>query len=153
MNRFFLIIALLFIFSCKSSKTNNKDGQLTIIEQTASGPSVISIDEIIKIGSVPKFRGDSTGVKFMNYMYSKVRYPVEALENNIQGHIWIEFVIDINGSVTDAKVIRNVHKLLDAEALRVVKSSPKWTPGYVQDEPVKTKYTFPFTFRNLGVIK
>ena len=86
------------------------------------------------------------------YVASQIRYPVEAQMNNIQGRVLVEFIIDINGSITNAKVIESAHKSLDAEALRVVNTSPKWTPGYVQGKPVKTRYTFPFVFRNQGVI-
>jgi TonB family protein len=80
-------------------------------------------------------------------MSTLIIYPAEAHRNNIQGFVLVGFVIDVDGSVIDATVVRSIHPLLDAEALRVVNLSPKWSPGYIQGRPVKTRYILPLNFR------
>ena len=84
---------------------------------------------------------------FKEYVNSNLIYPKEAKKNGITGNVLVEFSIDVDGSLVDAKVIRSVHPLLDAEALRVIQSSPKWTPGTMRGNPVKVKYTFPVRFK------
>ena len=156
MNKYvFTIISVLFVFSCKSNKIVSKDIQIQTIElsdqQIASENSVMDSDvmlyaALMQIGTVPKFNGDSTGVEFWQYVATQLRYPVEAHINKIQGRVIVEFVIDENGFVIYPVVLRGVHKSLDAEAIRVVASSPQWTPGYVNDKPVKTRHTFLISF-------
>ena len=129
MNRYILIIiAVLLVFSCKSSKTISKSAQIHEIEQTdqqiETENGIMSLDEMLNavslgIGSAPKFNDDTTGVEFRKYVVSKIRYSAEAQMNNIQGHVLVEFFIDTDGSIVNAKVIESAHKLLDAEVLRV----------------------------------
>ena len=74
-------------------------------------------------------------------------YPRIAMENGIEGVVLVEFVINAKGRIIDAKILKSVHPLLNAEALRVVNMSPRWTPGFHRGKSVKVKYTFPFNFR------
>jgi len=96
---------------------------------------------------LPLFKGKSADEEFREYIKSKTVYPKSAIIYGIEGIVLVSFVVDAKGKVVDAEVVQSVHPLLDAEALRVVNSSPKWTPGVQRVIKVKVKYTFPVTFR------
>ena len=81
------------------------------------------------------------------WLGKNVKYPVIAQENNIQGRVTVQFVIERDGSITDVKVLRGVDPSLDKEAVRVVKSMPKWKPGKQRGKPVRVSYTVPINFR------
>ena len=84
---------------------------------------------------------------FKEYVNSNLIYPKEAQKNGITGRVIVEFTIDVDGALVDAKVVRSLHPLFDAEALRVIQSSPKWTPGTNRKKPVEVKYNFPVDFK------
>ncbi len=69
------------------------------------------------------------------------------MENGIQGKVFIQFVIERDGSITDVKVARGVDASLDKEAVRVVQSMPKWKPGKQRGKPVRVAYTLPINFQ------
>ena len=73
-------------------------------------------------------------------------YPDEP-ELCAQGHVIVTFIVETDGSLSDVKVIRGIHPLFDEEAVRVVKSMPKWNPGRQNGEPVRVKYSVPVFFR------
>jgi protein TonB len=83
----------------------------------------------------------------MQYLSSNIKYPEECEENDIQGRVVCTFVVERDGSITDLKVTKPVHPLLDKEALRVLSLMPKWMPGTQEVETVRVKYTLPVTFR------
>jgi len=94
---------------------------------------------------MPEFPG---GEKLMmTYIGRTVKYPEEAKENGIGGRVYLSFVVERDGSLSDIRVLRSAHPLLDREAIRVVKTMPKWTPGEQNGEPRRVKYTLPFTFK------
>lgn len=80
------------------------------------------------------------------YLQKNVKYPIYAHDHNIQGRVFINFVIEADGTVSNAKVIRGVHKELDEEALRVVKKMPKWKPGIQRGKPVRVSFNLPIKF-------
>jgi TonB family protein len=93
----------------------------------------------------PEFPGGAKA--FGKFLVSNVRYPQAARESNIQGKVYISFVVEKNGELTDLKVIKGIGAGCDEEALRVLKSSPLWKPGMTQGKPVRTSYTFPVIFQ------
>ena len=96
------------------------------------------------VEKMPQFPG---GEKAINEFISKtLQYPVIAQENGIQGKVVCSFIINQDGSVTDAEVISGVDPSLDREALRIVSAMPKWTPGTQRGKAVCVKYTMPVTF-------
>ena len=100
------------------------------------------------VEEMPQYPG---GVgKLMEYVSMNVRYPKEAESKSIQGRVIITFVIEKDGSIEDAEVVKSVDPALDAEALRVVKAMPKWTPGKQEGKPIRVKYTMPITFALQG---
>ena len=94
------------------------------------------------VEDMPTFPGDIN-----KWLGKNVKYPVIAQENNIQGRVTVQFVIEKDGSITDVKVLRGVDPSLDKEAVRVVKSMPKWKPGKQRGKPVRVSYTVPNNFR------
>ena len=95
----------------------------------------------------PLFNGMDAEAGFREWVGKNTNYPTVAQENGISGRVFVEFSISTTGEVTDVKLLRGVDPLLDAEAMRVIKSSPKWTPGMQRGKPVKVKYQFPVNFR------
>ena len=94
------------------------------------------------VEDMPKFPGN-----VQQWISKNIRYPMIAQENNIQGRVFVQFVIERDGSVTDVKVARSVDPSLDKEAIRVVKAMPKWTPGKQRNKPVRVSYTVPINFQ------
>ncbi len=94
----------------------------------------------------PKFNGGDAN-EFSKWVNSKLVYPEIAKENGVQGRVTLQFTVNADGTVTNVKVLRGVDSSLDKEAVRVVSSSPKWTPGKQRDRAVKVTYTFPVIFQ------
>lgn len=94
---------------------------------------------------MPAFEGGDAAL--MKWLGENVKYPEEAVTKKIQGRVLVRFVVDADGSVKHAKVVKGVNELLDAEALRVVNAMPKWTPGRNGDENVAVWFTLPVTFQ------
>ena len=94
---------------------------------------------------MPMFQGGDR--KLMEYLENNVQYPPECEETCVQGRVVVTFLVERDGSISNAKVVKSVHPLLDAEALRVVEGMPKWMPGRQNGVTVAVKYTIPVTFR------
>ncbi|MBQ1651795.1 MAG: energy transducer TonB [Paludibacteraceae bacterium] len=97
------------------------------------------------VEKMPEFPG---GNDAMNRWLSKnIKYPLIAQENNIQGRVVCQFVVNSDGKIVDVQVVRGVEASLDAEAVRVIKSMPAWTPGRQGGKNVRVKYTLPIRFK------
>ena len=94
---------------------------------------------------MPDFPGGM--VECMKWLANNVKYPEEAIQNKKEGRVIVQFVVDKDGSIMDAKVVRSIDPLLDKEALRVINLMPKWKPGKNQGEAVRVRYTMPVMFR------
>ncbi|WP_420196782.1 energy transducer TonB [Bacteroides intestinalis] len=94
---------------------------------------------------LPEYPGGSAAM--MRYLAQNVKYPQAAQENGRQGKVVVQFVVDTDGSIINAHVLTSVDPDLDKEALRVIKSMPRWTPGKQKGKPVRVKYTVPVNFR------
>jgi len=97
------------------------------------------------VEDMPMFGGGDQN-KFRQYIQKTLKYPPIAAENGIQGTVYINFVVNRNGEVANATIIRGVDPALDKEAVRVIMSSPKWTPGKQRGKPVRVQFTFPIKF-------
>jgi protein TonB len=97
------------------------------------------------VEDMPKFQGGGKE-KFREYIAQNLQYPAIAAENGISGRVFVQFAVNAKGEVVDVVVVRGVDPALDKEAVRVVKSSPKWTPGKQRGRPVKVQFTFPIVF-------
>ena len=94
----------------------------------------------------PSFQGGDANT-FSKWVNQRLVYPEIAKENGVQGRVTLQFTVEKDGSITKVKVLRGVDPSLDKEAIRVVSSSPKWTPGKQRDRAVPVTYTFPVIFQ------
>lgn len=97
------------------------------------------------VEQMPMFPGGDGAL--MGYLRDNIHYPTVAAENGVQGRVVVGFVVERDGSITDVNILRGVDPSLDREAMRVVKSMPKWTPGKQNGSAVRVKYQFPVSFR------
>lgn len=97
------------------------------------------------VEQMPSFPGGISGLR--TYLNQNIRYPAEAQENCVQGHVVVSFVVGKDGHISDVTVLRSVDPSLDKEAVRVIRNMPRWTPGKQGGEPVKVRYNVPVSFR------
>ena len=102
-----------------------------------------TIHDIVE--NMPVFPGGQSAL--LAYLSEEIEYPTIAKEKRVQGRVIVEFVVGKDGSISEAKIVRSVDPYLDKEALRVIGTMPKWTPGKQRGKPVRVKYTVPITFR------
>ena len=96
------------------------------------------------VEQMPSFPGGTKGM--MEFLSKNTKYPEEAIKKEIQGTVFVQFIVEKDGSITDVRIIRGVNPLLDKEAIRVTKSMPRWTPGKQKGKPVRVEFTMPVKF-------
>ena len=96
------------------------------------------------VESMPEFPGGQTSL--FQYLQKNIEYPEIAKESGIQGRVFVTFVVEEDGSVTDVRVLRGIGGGCDEEAVRVVKSMPKWNPGKQRGKPVRVQFNLPVKF-------
>ena len=115
-------------------------------------PNAMAVDTKEKafdvVEQMPQFPNGAAAL--MKFLSENVRYPEEAHKAGVQGRVIANFVVEKDGSITNAKVFKSVSPELDAEALRVICSMPNWTPGMQNGKPVRVKYTIPINFKLQG---
>ena len=99
----------------------------------------------IRVEKMPEFPGGQDALN--RFLVRNIKYPLLAQENGIQGRVVCQFVVNSDGSIVDIAVVRGVEESLDKEAIRVIKSMPKWTPGRQGGKSVRVKYTLPIRFK------
>ena len=93
----------------------------------------------------PQFPGGDA--ELMKYLQKNIKYPTICQEQGIQGRVIVQFVVNTDGSIVDPQVIKPVNPHLDKEALRVISTMPKWSPGKQRGKAVRVRFTVPVTFR------
>ena len=107
-------------------------------------PEEQTIFEVVE--QMPEFpNGGMAGL--LQHLSKNIKYPTISQENGTQGRVTVQFVVNRDGSIVDAKVLRGVDPYLDKEAIRVISSMPKWKPGMQRGKAVRVKYTVPVMFR------
>ena len=101
--------------------------------------------DLASVELAPEFQGGQAALG--RYLGSRLRYPVTARQNKIQGKVYIGFIVEKGGNLTDFKVVRGIGGGCDEEAIRVLRSSPAWRPGMANGKPVRTSYVLPITFQ------
>ena len=114
-----------------------------VVDEVPPAVEETKIFEVVE--QMPSFPGGDAAL--MQFLSKNIKYPVVAEENGIQGRVIATFVVERDGSITDVKVVKSVDPSLDKEAIRVLKSMPKWIPGKQNGSAVRVKYTVPVTFR------
>jgi protein TonB len=124
-------------------------GEVLKVKEEIAQPEPPKHEEDNKVFEVveqmPSFPGGYAAL--MQWLGSNMKYPTIAAENNVQGRVIVQFVVEKDGSITDVHVAKSVDPSLDKEASRVVKAMPKWIPGKQNSSPVRVRFTVPVTFK------
>ena len=142
-------------FGQKDNEKGTEDRNVTrtlkeevVVEKKEEKPKEVKEEVFRSVEQMPQFPGGEAAL--MKYLQSHINYPPMAAENNVQGRVVVQFVVDKSGKVGEVKVVRSVDKDLDKEAVRVCKSLPKFTPGRQNGQAVSVWYTLPVTFKLQG---
>ena len=142
-------------FGQKDNEKGTEDRNVTrtlkeevVVEKPVEKPKEVKEEIFKSVEQMPQFPGGDAAL--MKYLSSHINYPPMAAENNVQGKFILQFVVEKDGRVGEVKVARSVDKDLDKEAIRVVKSLPKFTPGRQNGQAVRVWYTLPVTFKLQG---
>ena len=134
----------------ESIEVNTEDDKEA--EVVIAAPVEVPVEEeeeevvFVIVEKMPEFPGGQQAL--FKYLSENVKYPVIAQENGIQGRVICQFVVNRDGSIVDVEVVRSGgDPSLDKEAIRVIKSMPKWKPGQQRGKPVRVKYTVPVNFK------
>ena len=147
------------VISCTSPKEKKTDANQEVVQQSqpasvpeiqvvtyAPQPKEVEQGEVfLAVEEQPMFPGGMEAM--MKFLQRNVKYPKEAQEQGKQGRVIVQFVVNKDGSISNDTIVRSVDPLLDAEALRVVRSMPNWTPGKQRGKEVRVRFTLPVTFR------
>ena len=132
----------------ESIEVNTEDDKETevVIAAPVEAPEEEEEVVFVVVEKMPEFPGGQQAL--FKYLSENVKYPVIAQENGIQGRVICQFVVNRDGSIVDVEVVRSGgDPSLDKEAVRVIKSMPKWKPGQQRGKPVRVKYTVPVNFK------
>jgi len=94
---------------------------------------------------MPSFKGGGLD-KFRDWVQRRTNYPQAAVEKKIKGKVYLTFIVEKDGSVSNVTVVKSVDPMLDNEAMKAISESPKWTPGLQRGEPVRVRYSIPINF-------
>ena len=157
MKKIFIVASMLLPFSLFAQQPQSKESQSP---SEISTPNLTAGDELpepppgAKYGEdqvfsfvevMPEFPGGMDAMK--TFISKNIQYPSDALEAAISGKVYVSFVVEKEGQISEVKVLRNLYPSLDNEALRVVKSMPNWKPGMQNGKPVRVKYNLPVFFQ------
>lgn len=137
MKRFLFSLSILLAACINSFAHANNEGD--------SPNDNSQIYNLAMVEILPEFPGGST--EMYKWIAEHIIYPAQAIDEGIQGKVIVDFVISENGDIENVRVLRAKHPALDKEAVRVIKSMPKWRPGQINGKNVKTSYLVPVTFK------
>lgn len=115
------------------------------IVQEAPAPEPEKVYTMAMVEQKPSFPGGDAAM--YKWLGEHINYPAQASEEGVQGRVVVQFDVDKTGQIVNVKIARGRHPALDKEAMRLVKSMPKWQPGRNNGQPVKVTYTLPVTFK------
>ncbi|WP_315565319.1 TonB family protein [Hoylesella pleuritidis] len=127
---------------------DDANGEVLKAKEVIAQPEPPKVEEnkvFDMVEEMPSFPGGQAAL--MQFLQSNTHYPAVAQENGVQGRVTVSFVVEKDGSITDVQVARSADPSLDKEAVRVVKSMPRWTPGRQNGSTVRVKFNVPVTFR------
>lgn len=137
--------------SCSQDASQTEDAKEEVVApvspeaKEAPADSTAKEEVFMVAEQMPEFPG---GMKeLLKFLQDNLKYPENAMKNNVQGRVIVQFVVEKDGTPTEFKVLRSVDPDLDAEALRVLQTMPKWKPGMQRGEVVRVKYTVPVSFK------
>lgn len=137
--------------SCSQDVSQTEDAKEEVVApvspeaKEAPADSTAKEEVFMVAEQMPEFPG---GMKeLLKFLQDNLKYPENAMKNNVQGRVIVQFVVEKDGTPTEFKVLRSVDPDLDAEALRVMKAMPKWKPGMQKGQVVRVKFTVPVSFK------
>lgn len=122
-----MMFVLLFSFMTSTAQTKKSNMAYDVVEV------------------MPQYPGGQ--IAMMKYIMENMKYPKQAMKKGIQGRVTVSFIVEKDGSISDVRPILSVHPLLNKEAVRVVESMPKWTPGKQNGKPVRVRFNLPVMFK------
>ena len=122
-----MMLVLLFSFMTSTAQTKKNDMVFDVVEV------------------MPQFPGGQ--IAMLKYIMENIKYPKQIMEEGIQGRVTVSFIVEKDGRVSNVRLLRSVQSALDKEAIRVVKSMPKWTPGKQNGKPVRVRFNLPVMFK------
>lgn len=122
-----MMLVLLFSFMTSTAQTKKNDMVFDVVEV------------------MPQYPGGQ--IAMLKYLMENIKYPEQAMKEGIQGRVTVRFIVEKDGSISDVKPVLSVHPLLNKEAVRVVESMPKWTPGKHNGKPVRVRFNLPVMFK------
>ena len=131
----------------QQTETVAPDESETTIETVASAtPAATTTDSVFEVAEVmPEFPGGTQAL--LNTIAQKLKYPQKAIDDQIEGRVVLQFIVDKQGKITDIQVLRGITPELNQAAIDVVQALPDWNPGMQDGEPVNVKYTLPIVFK------
>lgn len=145
------IIGLVVFTSVRAQQKTSKDANDTSGVILISKPSDSTDDKSAIFTAVeqePSFPGGIN--KFFQFLQSNIRYPAAVHEGKVHGNVFVTFVVEKDGSITNVKIARGIESGCDEEAVRLMKISPKWLSGRQNGKPVRVQYTLPINFTFIG---
>ena len=113
---------------------------MTSTAQTKKNNMVYDVVEVM-----PQYPGGQ--IAMLKYIMENIKYPEQAMKEGIQGRVTVSFIVEKDGRVSNVRLLRSVQSSLDKEAVRVVKSMPKWSPGKQKGKPVRVRFVVPVMFK------
>ena len=129
----FIIMALMAVFGLTTVSA-----QKTVVAK--KNQKVFDVVE-----QMPEYPGGQAAL--FEYLSKNIKYPADAEKKKVEGKVFVTFVVDTDGKITDVSLMRKVFPSLDAEAIRVISAMPNWIPGRQKGQAVRVKYTVPIMFR------
>jgi len=145
MKYFFLVLVLSLISLVTLAQTQSTTSKINALTQPVE--EAPEEETFVFVEQMPEFPGGQGAL--MQYLSSNIKYPEESRKMGVEGKIYVKFIVDKTGSIVNTQVLRGVPdgKLLEKEAVRVVQSMPKWTPGKQNGKEVAVYFTLPISFK------
>lgn len=104
-----------------------------------------NVEDVVEVAErAAEFPGGTSAL--IQYMSQNLKYPADAQKNGVSGRVLVQFIVNNDGSISDIKIVKSVSPSCDTEAVRVIARMPKWKPGIMKGEPVRTRFTMPINF-------
>lgn len=144
--KYLLFVPLAIALLAMNNTTIRANVQKKVVKTTKTTKKADASNKVYEVvEQMPTFPGGDAAL--MKYLAENIKYPVSAQKAKEQGRVVVQFIVEKDGAVTGVKTVRSVTPVLDAEAVRVIKAMPKWTPGRQGGQPVRVEYNVPVSFR------
>ena len=144
--KYLLFVPLTIALMAMNSSVIRANVQKKVVKTTKTTKKADASNKVYEVvEQMPTFPGGDAAL--MKYLAENIKYPVSAQKAKEQGRVVVQFIVEKDGTVTGVKTVRSVTPALDAEAVRVIKAMPKWTPGKQDGQPVRVNYNVPVSFR------